>query len=358
MPVLNGLLPGALHRYIEFINGLTGACGPNSLSMAYDWSTQSYAGNRTPSVVALLEAQGILPHGSNGVSDPDQIRRGAIALGLPVKFFHDWSQPYSQWVSDLDGQLDAGNIVVLNVHNGQALVDSRTGRGENAVHLQNHVIAVCGKWAGGMFQGQSLPAGYFCLDGDNFDAGDVIQFYSAQVLAAALPAALLGIAALVTAKPQGGNTMPVPAGWKDDGTTLIAPNGKQVHTGFRTRILNDSTWQAGDQPVTDELTVDHIEMRPGGDNSRGQTQFTMNHQFGWYPARGVFDTELGPEAVWLRDQVSALQAEVASLKAAPAPAPAPAPLDPAIKSDLTAAQQDASDLSGKLTDIVSRLPKS
>lgn len=49
----------------------------------------------------------------------------------------------------------------------------------------------------------------------------------------------------------GQKTVGIPAGWKDDGTTLTATNGKTVVLGFRDHILGNP-WYAGDVPLDQE----------------------------------------------------------------------------------------------------------
>lgn len=45
-----------------------------------------------------------------------------------------------------------------------------------------------------------------------------------------------------------GGGMAIPAGWKDDGSTLTAPNGIGVIHGFRAYILDHSNWDAANVP--------------------------------------------------------------------------------------------------------------
>jgi hypothetical protein len=44
---------------------------------------------------------------------------------------------------------------------------------------------------------RELPAGWWCCDGDNFVAGDVLQFYDEGTLAAARPVAAMAVSARV-----------------------------------------------------------------------------------------------------------------------------------------------------------------
>lgn len=51
----------------------------------------------------------------------------------------------------------------------------------------------------------------------------------------------------------------VPAGWRDDGVTLTAPNGHTVVLGFRAYILADPNWPAVDQPQEEERHLSQTE---------------------------------------------------------------------------------------------------
>ena len=49
----------------------------------------------------------------------------------------------------------------------------------------------------------------------------------------------------------------VPANWKDDGTTLTAPNGVTVVRGFRAKVLEG--WDANNLPLEKERAVNPVE---------------------------------------------------------------------------------------------------
>jgi hypothetical protein len=59
-------------------------------------------------------------------------------------------------------------------------------------------------------------------------------------------------------EPKGGHMTGVPTGWKDDGTTLTAPNGVHVVKGFRDFIL-DNGWEADDWPLGPEYGAAPLE---------------------------------------------------------------------------------------------------
>lgn len=329
----DGQLPGVWFRETEFDRGLTGACGPNSLDMAHRWSKQSPLDNlnHTYDTVQFLQGRGILPANSNGISDPAQILAGAQAYGLPLGHFQNWTQPWSGWQATLDAELAAGHAAILFVHNGQAFNDERTGKGENAVHLQNHVIVIGGKFGGGWsaFAGKNLDAGYWALDGDNFDVGNVFQYYSAGVVGAAQPSALIGVASSVAAPTGGGgggSHVGVPTGWSDDGTTLKSPNGVAVVLGFRDWILGHA-WDPNDWPLETEKEHDPLELSNTALGA-GQRQVFRITTLEYTVKTGVFVAWVGQELLWtesllsqasgssaLQQQLDAANAEIAALKA-------------------------------------------
>lgn len=66
-----------------------------------------------------------------------------------------------------------------------------------------------------------------------------------------------------------------PAGWKDNGSSLIAPNGKLVIAGFRLKVL--AGWEPSDQPLENEHGA------PGG----GTEQLFTRTLLRWTTAAGV-----------------------------------------------------------------------
>jgi hypothetical protein len=176
------------------------------------------------------------------------------------------------------------------------------------------------------------------------------------------------------------NVSSVPSGWKDDGTTLVAPNGKTVVQGFRTEVLNwPGGWEADNQPLEEAAGQTPASMGLGGAHATRQT--FAYRMLGWSDTDGVRVIWLG--VMFLRDegaiasltgqvaqeqtatqvaqgqrdalsaQLAAAQAQVASLTAqlaaaqaappmppAPPPAPAPTPQDRAAL-DLVAALKAA-----------------
>ena len=117
----------------------------------------------------------------------------ALQMNLPVADLEGYGEPWSGWLGWLSAQINVGNPVVLEVANGQALVDSVSGEGENAQNLQYHFIAVLGM----------DDHGFWCADGcsfaggnnnqNGFNAANVLQYYTDAVMGAARPCAALAL---------------------------------------------------------------------------------------------------------------------------------------------------------------------
>lgn len=166
-------------------------------------------------------------------------------------------------------------------------------------------------------------------DGDNAverSGGTALVRYSESDLAAANVCGML-----VGEYQLGGNTMTVPAGWSDDGTTLKGPVPYDfpIVMGFRAFVLANA-WDPNDTPVAAAMGAAQVEL---GNSSLGDGTyqlFKISGQVSWTHARGMFRTWNGQEMAALHH---ALDVTLAALKAAqsapPASPPAPTP-DPAI----------------------------
>jgi hypothetical protein len=113
-------------------------------------------------------------------------------------------EPWTTWSDfvQLHG-VQGGKPLVLEVSLGQKLVDSISGKGENAKDLHYHFIALLAYHPDGYSQraGRILPTGWWCADGANLASGNALQFYPESVLAAAVPCAALAIIPKVAALP-------------------------------------------------------------------------------------------------------------------------------------------------------------
>jgi len=99
---------------------------------------------------------------------------------------------------------------------------------------------------------------------------------------------------------QGGVSMGVPAGWKDNGTILTAPNGHTVSLGFRDYVLNHS-WDSNNWPLEESHGQTPLELSNpslGG----GTQQIFRTTVLEWTPSGGVFVAWVGQELLALRKQ--------------------------------------------------------
>lgn len=113
----------------------------------------------------------------------------------------------------------------------------------------------------------------------------------------------------------------IPDGWKDDGATLTAPNGKIVVKGFRARILSDANWQAVNIPLENEHGVSSEEMSNPSLGGGTQQIFRLS-VLEWTQARGVYEMWVGQELLAVR---AALHDALSKLSAVPVSKP----VDPA-----------------------------
>ncbi|HET8906134.1 MAG TPA: hypothetical protein VFN11_04130 [Ktedonobacterales bacterium] len=310
-------LPGVIHRETEFVGGLTAACGPNALSMAERWADQSALS--TLDVYRRMRAANLCDtSGSSTLSGllTDAQRNHYTVASLP---YHE-PMPDATWRGFFQAHV-GHQAIVFETANGQALVDSLTGKGENAHNLHYHFVMVAGWHPGGVSHhpqahGKTLPPGWWCADGDNFDAGDVLQFYPDSVLAASKPCGALAITARA-GNLGGGSSMGVPAGWKDDGTTLTAPNGVPVIRGMRAFVLANN-WESDNWPLAPEAQLAQIEWGnlthgPGArQDFRYRSLGVEHHADGSWGA--VYRIWVGQDILALVSQLATAQQQIAQLQ--------------------------------------------
>jgi hypothetical protein len=115
---------------------------------------------------------------------------------------------------------------------------------------------------------------------------------------------------------EGGmNQMAVPSGWKDDGKTLVAPNGIPVVQGFREDVLAHN-WDAHNWPLAPEQVTTSGSIEPGnasiGPGSRQDFRLTA---LGWTQARNVYVIYVGQDIQALGRQLAAANQHTGQLEA-------------------------------------------
>jgi hypothetical protein len=154
-------------------------------------------------------------------------------------------------------------------------------------------------------------------DGDNAAAkgGSLNTFDAAQLEAAKICGVLE-----ITTPVKGWSEVGVPAGWRDDGTTLTAPNGVVVVKGFRDWVLTH-TWRAEDEPQGPEAYANPVEYSDPASGAGSIQAFSMTGQLCWTPVKGVYVAVPGAEIFALRAALDAATknaptpAEIAALEA-------------------------------------------
>ncbi len=231
--------------------------------------------------------------GANGAATLWAVAREARDTGHGVALEWDYQQPLQgDWHKAL---LDNAGLrpILLQVANGQALVDTETGsRDESSLHY--HAIAVVGR----------QDNGYICADGDNPQVSERFQIYPYETLANAVPCGLL-----ILDMPASASTALLPAGWTDDGAALHAPNGHVVVRGFRHYCLeHPEVLRLFGRPIEDE----HAEADVGDDGYWGAGTRQMFEAGGliWVQRTGaIFPIWAG--MLWVRDstRLKAMQAQ-------------------------------------------------
>ncbi len=149
---------------------------------------------------------------------------------------------------------------------------------------------------------------------------------------------------------QGGASMPIPQNWKDDGTTLTAPNGHHVTLGFRAHIINAASWDAGNTPNEDEYHTEQVLLHNASVGS-GQRQTFRDALLWWTSQKGVVEEPyMGLELKACYDLITAQQAQLKSQQ------PTPGPVDTTqVEADINAVIDALPPLFAKLLADVKKL---
>lgn len=105
----------------------------------------------------------------------------------------------------------------------------------------------------------------------------------------------------------------VPANWKDDGTTLTAPNGIPVKLGFREYVLNNH-WDPNNVPLEAEVGIDPIEEGFSQTPSGGSRQIFNGCELGYTVKRGVYMIGVGNELRFVRADRNKAKGMIATLQ--------------------------------------------
>lgn len=112
---------------------------------------------------------------------------------------------------------------------------------------------------------------------------------------------------------KGTQHMPIPQGWKDDGTKLVSPNGHYLVKGFRQHVLDAPNWDGNDQPLEEEQSVSQVELHTN--RGAGARQLTANRLLVWTTSMGVKESACGAEIQTCYGRIATLQKQVSDLQA-------------------------------------------
>ncbi len=125
--------------------------------------------------------------------------------------------------------------ILLQLANAQAIHDVSGAAEDQNVHY--HAIAVVG----------IADNGYVVSDPNNPTVASTFDIYNYQALYDASPCGLIMLDMPV---PMPAPESRIPTGWRDDGTTLTAPNGLTMTGPMRAYVLDPShAWRADDIPL-------------------------------------------------------------------------------------------------------------
>ncbi len=288
MATATKLLPRAA-ALSEFVAGYHGDCGQTAELAALH--VRDGTPLDAPHLAAIVKRD--IQHGwasASGSETTHAIADDLALLGVPHTLY-DYPGP-ANW-RDLLRTCAGVKPVIVFITNGQALPGDERG-------LHGHFICVLGV----------SPRGYLCCDGDNpISRLGKLATYTEQQLAAAQPHGLVVV--------EMEDAVGIPAGWKDDGRTLTAPNGQPVVRGFREYILTHP-WEPGNWPLAPERAVTTGSVEPGNPAiGPGARQDFRECSLGWTQSRGAYVIWLNATDIpYYLHEIADLRAKLASLRAA------------------------------------------
>lgn len=232
----------------------------------------------------------------------------------------------SNTLAHIKEQINAG-IPVLLCAAEDSFIDTAIGRPPyHWTPSGNHCIVVSGYTSDG-----NLLVRDYASVGNAWPAGSKRTYIASRIQAVSATAIYPYWKAV---------SMPVPQGWKDNGSTLTAPNGHYLVSGFRKWVM-DHNWDASDQPNEEEYGVPEVLLH--NTQVGGGTRVTTRDHLLWWTAKDGVHQEpyMGLELSSCYGTIAKLEAEVKSLQNT-----TPLPTD--IKNFMTAVSQAVQQLQTSL----------
>jgi hypothetical protein len=338
------LLGGRIWVESEF-DGKTATCGPNALGMAQSWALQKYIGaaraGQTATTVIYNRMRAAGRCDANGASVLLALNAQAVADGFKTAIMWSASGPirypalatWAKWCVDRFKER-AG--IIMEPSHAAVLRDLLTGKGMDAgPSLAFHYIFLCGYWPGGYHPTykRDLPEGMFACDGDSdannpivggartrVIAGDRLQFYSLENLAAAAPYEMMALYSKIPVAPPPPPPPPPPAvpanyakfladpeiaamGWKYgvvEGLPALLANGTFMYKGFGNFMADHPELAKGlfkwNQPKGPERKRTQVELW-NPTHGEGAVQDLHLMRLVWTPKDGVY-------IMWVVDELN------------------------------------------------------
>jgi N-acetyl-anhydromuramyl-L-alanine amidase AmpD len=112
--------------------------------------------------------------------------------------------------------------------------------------------------------------------------------------------------------PQGGTTVGIPQGWKDNGTVLTAPNGIPITDGFRSYILTHA-WDAANIPISAAQGLTPLELSNPGLGGGTRQTFRWS-ALEWTSKNGTYEAWIGQELTTVLNLLHTTQASLSKLQ--------------------------------------------
>jgi hypothetical protein len=277
--------------FSEFFGGFNGTCTQAALAICIGIAKGKPATQDDMLFLVhdMLQKKLCGPNGAATLHAAAEEARDVLGGGVLIEW--DYTNPLGHdWAGTLTRYAGVKPIL-LQVLNGQALHDANTGSADES-GLHAHAIAVLG------MEGQN----FICADGDNPEVSKQYQVYSLEVLTAAQPCGLLMLDTFWEH---------VPAGWKDDGKVLTAPNGVAVAAQFRQMILDEAGWDVTNMPLAGSVTEDF---------GKGVTETYQTFTYAEYRSRtddhdgAPFLANIGADVLKLRAMLAQVRAALVAVQ--------------------------------------------
>lgn len=198
-------------------------------------------------------------------------------------------------------------IITMPSQWNSAVTNAGASWNPRAYHGPSHVGLACGVGKDGAEGALRImnPWGGFWHDGSD-------SYWAARLIEGEI-----WVGSLTPTEGQPVATVTIPRGWKDDGKTLVAPNGVVVVKGFRDYVLAwQGGWEANNWPLKSEQEVTSGSIEPGnaaiGPGSRQDFRF---RSLGWTASRNVYVIYSGQDLLALESQLGAANTHLAQVEA-------------------------------------------